>query len=62
VRAAIFGAGKGLDLHHVPLHFGDRDYALRTKFDPDTNKLHVEVRFAALGARHHAIAADEVAR
>jgi hypothetical protein len=60
-RAAIFGAGKGLDLHHVPLRFRDLALSLRTALDPTGTTLHVEVRFASPDASPHPVAADEVA-
>jgi hypothetical protein len=58
-REAIFGAQKGLDLHHVPLRFHDRYYSLQTRFDPEGNKFHVQVSGAPPGSPDPAISADE---
>jgi hypothetical protein len=60
-REAIFCAGKGLDLHHVPLHFNGMNLSLRTSLDPVGNKLSVEVRVTTPELPPHAIAADETA-
>jgi hypothetical protein len=58
-RNAIFGAGKGLDLHHVPLRFGETNLSLKTSLGVAGDKLHVDVRLATPDLPDHAIAMAE---
>lgn len=60
-RNAVFSAGKGLNLHHVPLNFGGTHLSLRTALEPRGDTLRVEVRYATADLPDHAVAADEAA-
>ena len=46
-RAAIYDAGKGLNVESVPLRFNHKDLTLKSHFDEQDGVLHVEVRGAS---------------